>query len=37
MGLTGLGCSSRHRERDVKFSREYLDGRASGETPRDTD
>jgi AcrR family transcriptional regulator len=26
MALTGLGCSSRHRERGVKFSREYLDG-----------
>ncbi len=26
MALTGLGCSSRHCERGVKFSREYLDG-----------
>lgn len=26
MALVGLGCSSRHCERGVKFSREYLDG-----------
>ncbi|WP_235033801.1 TetR/AcrR family transcriptional regulator [Pantoea sp. 18069] len=36
MGLTGLGCSSRHCERGVKFSREYLSGwanrRACGES-----
>ncbi|MGJ7512496.1 TetR/AcrR family transcriptional regulator [Variovorax sp. GT1P44] len=31
MGLTGLGCSSRHCERGVRFSREYLDGWTSGQ------
>ncbi len=32
MGLTGLGCSARHCERGVKFSREYLEGWTSGRT-----